>query len=246
MKETHPAPGRRAAEFTFAVTYSIREPGTSITFAKACPVPGPGTVKLALSKVAIESYGETKTRQQIFPIIRDMDVSIRPPSCLSVSGHFLRAFKNKFLNNGEVEHSISYREHVHTYGRLIIYHKIFGENQKLFETLFQAIGYWGEGSSLTYCLSIRNLEPKLGECITRLDTVTPRGLKDYQICYLTDIDHNATWDDIVAGRATSLFLYILPLKLVDQKRSGKVLKYEPIPVDAIPSNGFEKPIDKPK
>jgi hypothetical protein len=218
-----------AAEFTFAATYSIREAVTSATFARACPVPETGTVKLALIKVAVELYGEMKTKQDLFPIIRDMDISIRPPSHIGVSGQFLRAFKNKSLNNGEVEYSISNREHLHTSGQLIIYYRILEKNQNVIKTLSQAIGYWGQGNSLTYCLSVGILKPELGECITRLETITPQGLKDYQLCYLTDIDSNATWDDVITGKGTFLSLYVLPLKLDEQKRNGKVLKYKPIP-----------------
>ena len=165
-------------------------------------------MKLALIKVAIELCGETKTRLELFPIIRDLEVSIRPPSHIGVSGQFLRAFKNKYLNNGQVEYSISNREHIHASGPLIVYCKSSEENQNLIENLFQATGYWGQGNSLTYCLSIRNLEPKLGEYITRLDAITPRGLKDYQVGYLTDIDKSATWEDVVAGKGISLSLYV--------------------------------------
>jgi hypothetical protein len=173
MSEISLTPVWFAAEFTFATTYSIRQPGTSLTFAKACPVPGPGTVKLALIKTAVEFYGEIRTRQELFPVIRDMQVLIRPPLPLGVSGHFLRAFKNKYLNNGEVEYSLSYREHVHPMGHFIIYYECSSEYQKSIEVIFRAVGYWGQGNSLAYCISITKLQPKLGECIVRLDAIMP-------------------------------------------------------------------------
>jgi hypothetical protein len=62
------------AEFAFATTYSIREPGTSTTFIKACPIPGPGSIRLALMKASLELYGETRTRSEILPKVLDMDI----------------------------------------------------------------------------------------------------------------------------------------------------------------------------
>jgi hypothetical protein len=46
------------ASYKFPCTYSIRRPGSSMTSAMALPAPGPGTVRLALTRTALELYGE--------------------------------------------------------------------------------------------------------------------------------------------------------------------------------------------
>jgi hypothetical protein len=77
------------------------------------------------------------------------------------------------------------------------------------------------------------LEPKLGECISPFASVVNQGLKDYQLCFLMDIDDRATWDDIIAGRGRSLATYILPLRNIEQKKIGRILKHETIQGRAV-------------
>jgi hypothetical protein len=218
-----------AAEYTLPMTYSIREPGTSATFTKAIPVPGTATVKLALLRVAIEMYGLEYTRQRIFEVIRAIDVHIRPPAMIGISGQFLKTFKNRSDNKGDVQMSVVHREHCQTLDNMTIYVRCNMNVKNMLETLLMSIGYWGQGNSFAYCLSVQSSEPRLSECATKLSSISTIGLKGYETCYLNDLDVHATWDDILTGEGISLALYVLPIRIAEQKRKGRVLRFHPLP-----------------
>jgi len=68
-----------AADYHFPSTYSCRIPMSSISTALAMPTPGPATVRLALIRTGIKLFGLEMTREELFPVIRDMTVRVRPP-----------------------------------------------------------------------------------------------------------------------------------------------------------------------
>jgi hypothetical protein len=219
-----------AAEYSFATTYSIREPGTSATFAKCCPLPGPGTVKLALLKMSIELYGKDITQRTIFPLVNKMNVLIRPPQSVSISGQFLHRIKNDFRNSGGVQ-SMSVREHAQAMDSLHIYIECLEKEEAVISNLMSMIGYWGEGDSLAQCNCIKLANPITEECARKLDTIAPFGLRGYELCYLTNLRSNITWHDVIAGKGIYLSLYVLPMTVTKQSRNSRTLMFNKLPTN---------------
>jgi CRISPR-associated Cas5-like protein len=82
-----------AADYHFPATYSCRIPMSSTTHAPTLPTPGPATVRLALLRRGIEVFGLALTREELFPVLRDMAVRIRPPEAVAISPQLLKASK---------------------------------------------------------------------------------------------------------------------------------------------------------
>jgi len=82
-----------AADYHLPLTYSYRMPMSSMNHAPTLPTPGPATVRLALIRCSVELFGREVTREEVFPILREMQVRIRPPEAVAISPHLLKALK---------------------------------------------------------------------------------------------------------------------------------------------------------
>jgi hypothetical protein len=190
-----------AADYHFPGTYSCRVPMSSMNSALALPAPGPATVRLALVKVGIELYGLPYTRDVLFPILRAASVYIRPPEQVAISQQQVRLYKADApstktpLRIGEV---ISYREYAHAHGLLTIYMRVPTNVAEGCRSLLRAVGYWGQTSSLAYCVSVRQEKPCPEECIMPIRSLNSAERVGRRFsCMMTEFRHaHIEWDEI--------------------------------------------------
>jgi hypothetical protein len=224
-----------AADYHIPLTYSIRMAMTTGASASALPAPGPATVRLALSRVAIELYGLDQTRDILFPIFRSMEVRIKPPEEVAVSDQGLRLYKLTGGNKSKpfrITESFGSREYCHTEHTLTIYVKIPELYESVFRNLFSAIGYWGQASSLAFCTGVSRRVPRPGQCIEPFATFSTKRLKGYVTFPVTEFrDANVTWSEIQPATANGpvaaivLRMYIWPLTLIEQRSTHKIYRH---------------------
>lgn len=224
-----------AADYHFPGTYSCRMPMSSMNSALALPAPGPATVRLALLKVGIELYGLPYTRELLFPIIRSADVCIRPPEKVALSLQQIRTYKvdaptaRAPLRIGE---SVGYREYAHARGFLTVYIRVSSDAVEDCRSLLMAVGYWGQTSSLVYCMSVRQEKPCPGECVRSMSSLssTERAGKRFS-CVLSEFrDAHVEWDEIdpelcgtkAPKNPTKVEVYVWPMTFTEH-HAGKVL-----------------------
>ena len=231
-----------AADYHFPSTYSCRIPMSSMSSALAMPAPGPATVRLALIRTGIELFGLETMRDELFPILRAMPVRIRPPVRVAISPQTLRAYKwSGSKHKGEtLQESIITREMAHASGPMTVFLQIPAAVEQPMRTLLQAVGYWGQSSSLTSCLSVTQTPPTSGECATplvALDASLP--LQPFFSCLATEFSsRRLVWYDVVReeGRrkvkALRLDIYVWPLIIDYRHGTEKLLVRVPFRVKA--------------
>lgn len=220
-----------AAEYHFPSLYSCRIPMSSMTHAPTLPTPGPATVRLALFRCSLELFGKEVTQEEIFPIVRAMQVHIRPPEVVAISLHRLRAAKwevDKAEKQSFVQESLMIREMAHAEGPLTIYVRIPVTEERRFGTLLQAVGYWGQTDSFACCLAIHQGAPPEGECMLLLHHCAQESrLQPFFAGLATEFrDSQLSWEEVTAVPDTHarkaaqpallLNLYLWPLALLRQ------------------------------
>jgi hypothetical protein len=227
-----------AADYHFPYTYSCRIPMSSNSSALAMPAPGPATVRLALIRTGIELFGLETTREKLFPILRSMEVRVRPPERVAISQHTIRAYKrsgNK--QKGEtIQESITTREMAHASGPMRLYLRIPASGEQDMRALLQAIGYWGQSSSLTSCLHITQTPPIPGEyAIPLVSLTTSFPLQPFFSCLATEFSsRRLLWYDIVPEegspkrKALQLDIYVWPMVIDYRHGTQKLLVRVPL------------------
>jgi len=213
-----------AAEYHLPITYSCRMPFSSPFSAQCLPAPGPATVRLALIRTSIELFGIVYTRDTLFPAIRETTVMICPPVRVGISKHVLRFYKAS--QSGLVE-SIGYREFAHAEGSLVIYLEVPALLQRIFVELLSAIGYWGQGSSLTYCKQVYEEKPKTEETVRPLDEMAGASIGNRVTAFMTDWRKKDTTWEMVIGHESDQFLetklFVFPPEVCEQQSKGQWL-----------------------
>ncbi len=212
---------------------------SSMTSSLAMPGPGPGTVRQALISVAAELFGLAYTRDVIFPVARSMGLHIRPPKSVALSNQFLQMYKGEWhglAGHSTMEPSIGYREMAHATGEMTVYINIPAACEHVFSELLSSVGYWGQASSFTCCLSIRHEPPQMEECATPLRLL--KGgfpIRRYFSCIVTDFqDQRVKWEDILPilrdriPTALRMELYIWPMIIEEKRRAGTLLRRAPL------------------
>lgn len=227
-----------AADYHLASTYSCRIPMSSMSSALVMPAPGPATVRLALIHTGIELFGLEMVREELFPIIRAMTVRVRPPARVAISQHTLRAYKGNGNSpkSAALQESIITREMAHASGPMTIYLQIPASFEPIMRPLLQAVGYWGQSSSLTSCLSITQTPPIPGECAAPLVSLDPfLPLQPFFSCLATEFSsHQLLWIDIVPEddkrktKALQLDIYVWPLIIDYRHGTEKLLVRVPL------------------
>jgi hypothetical protein len=228
-----------AADYHFPSTYSCRIPMSSMQSALVMPAPGPATVRLALLRTGIEWYGLEMVRETLFPILRQAPVRIRPPKRVAISQHVLRAYKwsDDKHRRKSAQESIITREMAHASGPMTVYLQVPADVEQRLRVVLQAIGYWGQSSSLASCLGVTLTPPEPGECATplsQLDGTFP--LQPYFSCLATEFrSERIAWDDIVADDETTqkaealrLDVYLWPMMTEYRHGTQKVLVRTPM------------------
>jgi hypothetical protein len=227
-----------AADYHFPSTHSCRIPMCSMNSAPVMPAPGPATVRLALIKTAIECFGLEVIRDEIFPILRSAVVRVRPPERVAISQHILRAYKwsEDKRRRTIVQESIIVREMAHADGLMTVFLQVPEDFKERLRMMLQAIGYWGQTSSLTSCMGITQRMPVPGECavpLTLLDETLP--LRPYFSCLATEFrSDQLSWSDIVPGADTQrtealrLDIYVWPVITDYHHGTNKLLVRTPL------------------
>jgi hypothetical protein len=217
-----------AADYHFPSTYSCRIPMSSMNSASVMPAPGPATVRLALIKTGIECFGLQVIRDELFPILRLAVVRVRPPERVAISQQILRAYKwsEDKQHRKVIQESIIVREMAHAYGPMTIFLQIPVDYEQRLRVVLQAIGYWGQTSSLTTCVGITHTPPVYGECatpLTMIDSTLP--LQPYFSCLATEFrSDQLSWYDIVPDddmqRTEALHLEVYVWPMITKYRHG--------------------------
>jgi hypothetical protein len=227
-----------AADYHLPATYSCRLPMSSANSAPTSPGPGPATVRLALIRTSIELFGVEETRRLLFPSICSLSVQVRPPARVAISPHLLRAYKMEREAWGtRITEAPILREMAQADGPLTVYLRIPEAEADMWQQLLKAIGYWGQTSSLAWCVQVGEQVPSPQECIVPLRQWMNSGsLRPFYSCILSEFQDIAlTWEDFlpVVGVASRKFLrlevYLWPMTLKEQLGSGKVLVRMPFP-----------------
>lgn len=222
-----------AAEYHFPSTYSCRVPMSSEAHARVMPAPGPATVRLACIRTAIELFGIDRTREEIFPSLRQIDIRIRPPEQVAITQHRLRGYKRRVepkKRREVIQESVLLREMAHAYGPMIIYVGIPSQEELIYTALLKTIGYWGQSHSFASCINITHTEPEAGEYALPLRLLGPQyHLQPYFSCLVSEFRNSSlSWEEIVPEElpAKTQFLtldvYIWPLVLSHQQAGGKL------------------------
>lgn len=220
-----------AADFHMASTYSCRIPVSSQHSALAMPAPGPATVRLAMIRTAIELFGVEATRQTLFPMIRSAPVLIRPPDRVAISTQLLQAYKVS-KSSSHLKTSLAYREMCHAQGAVTIYLAVPINYEDAFREILQAIGYWGQANSLTFCTGVYSEAPNLSECarpLRLIEGAPPLG--QFFACIVSEFRSEPVgWDEIMQDTAAhklkplELELYVWPMLIIEQRRQHKLLR----------------------
>lgn len=226
-----------AADYHFPSTYSCRIPMSSISTTLAMPTPGPATIRLALIRTGIEFFGLEMIREELFPVVRDMIVRVRPPERVAISQHTLRAYKwSGSGHNQTLQESITTREMAQANGLMTVYLQVPVFAEQAMRSLLQVVGYWGQSSSLTSCLSITQTPPIPGECVAPLVSLNPSlPLQPFFSCLATEFSsRHLLWYDILPeeGRrkikALQLAIYVWPLIIDYRHGTEKLLVRVPL------------------
>jgi hypothetical protein len=223
-----------AADYHFASVYSCRIPTSSISSATTTPAPGPGTVRMALIRVALEFYGIEYTRQTLFPAICQAPIWIRPPAEVAISNQLLRMYKGD-KKSGNLQESVGYREVAHTSGQLTVYLQIPADLSQPFSKILENVSYWGQAHSLTCCVSVSHAEPDVTECARPLSSLEfTKPLRQFFTCVVSEFrDPQVGWEEVmpvvqpIASTAIRLQLFIWPLVITQQHSEGKLLQRQP-------------------
>jgi hypothetical protein len=160
---------------------------------------------------------------------------IRPPEQLAITQHQLQGYKrspNKEDRTEVIQNSLQQREMIHAKGDMTIYAQLPAPLRTQYTTLFQAISYWGQSSSLTTCLDVSEQEPKPQECLMSLTTlarVRPQSmLQPWFSALVAEFrDENVTWKEVMSPDAhlkkpvLQLDVAVWPLKLMQSEMSRK-------------------------
>jgi hypothetical protein len=196
--------------------------------APVMPAPGPTTVRLALMRTGIECFGLDAVRDQLFPVLRSAPVRVRPPERVAISQHILRGYKWSEDRAGRriVQESLIVREMAHAGGSMTVYLQVPEDCEQRLRVVLQAVGYWGQSSSLACCLGVTKTSPVPGESalpLTQIDGTIP--LRPYFSCLATEFrSDRLSWDDIVPGddaqktEVLRLEVYVWPM--ITQYRHG--------------------------
>lgn len=228
-----------AADYRFSALYSCRVPLSSDFSALALPAPGPATVRLALIRAGIELFGLAKVRDELFSTIQEMNVVIRPPDCIGISSQIVRGYKTTDGHAPEKNHireSVIVREYCHAKGALRIFINIPVTAEWLYRELLEAIGYWGQANSLTYCTEVAYRNPRAGEGVISLASIPATNLGGTSRQYLTTVlsefrDTAIEWAEILPvvnskqSEILATALYIWPLEVIEQQSTHKTLRY---------------------
>ncbi len=226
-----------AADYHFPSTYSCRVPMSSMNSASVTPAPGPATVRLALIRVGIELFGMEYVRDTLFPVIRAMNVCIRPPEHVALSYQVVRAYKaDEDRTSTYVSESPVYREMAHAEGVMTVYLEIPRHDLERWSVLLMAIGYWGQASSFASCTGITQTAPNVYECATPIQALaTHAPLQPYFSCVLSEFrDYKVEWHDVIPHARSpqnnpfTLDIYVWPLLIAKQHSGGKLLVRSPL------------------
>lgn len=192
-----------AADYHIPSTYSCRIPMSSANSVPVMPAPGPATVRLALIRTGIEMFGQDEVRDELFPVLRSAPVRIRPPERVAISQQMIRGYKwsEDRQKRQASQESVIVREMAHAVGPMTVFLQVPADAEQRMRRALQAIGYWGQSSSLASCLGVTNTPPVPGECaipLEQFDDTFP--LRPYFSCLVTEFrSDQLSWDDIVPG-----------------------------------------------
>ena len=223
-----------AAIYHFPSTYSCRYAMSSLASVQAVPTPGPGTIRLALIRTAIEVFGIDYTRDMLFTHIVAAKIAIRPPDRIAMTLQNLRVYKASEdieTRSTRYDESIAYREVAQADGPMIIYIQVPKAVYDHFRQLLLAIGYWGQANSFTQCLRVDFASPLSGECAMPLRDVSADTPVQHLVTgFVTEFrSSEVAWCDVVdttVSRSHNLVLpelYVWPLQLIEQHHDMRLM-----------------------
>ncbi len=112
-----------------------------------------------------------------------------------------------------------------------MYGEVPARDTDLWTEVLQAIGYWGQASSLVYCTRVYEGAPDPKECVTPLRNWKRYGpLEPFYSCILSEFrEGTLLWDEVmpVVGtkkeEALKLDVYVWPMVMAERHGRGKLL-----------------------
>jgi hypothetical protein len=221
-----------AANYHFPLTYSCRAPLSSPNSALAMPAPGPATVRLAMVRTGLELFGESYVRDELFPVLRTAEIHIQPPARVAISTQLFRAYKASKSEAGDyLATSLIYREVCQAEGVMTVYLKTPATYEAPCRETLEAIGYWGQANSLTWCTGVSHTLPQIGEYgIPLTELIAARPLQKFFCCLVSEFrDPAVAWDEIMPvlkereTKAIRLQVWVWPLVISKQWSNHKLL-----------------------
>jgi len=221
-----------AAFYHVPIMMSCRAPISSPETAQALPTPTPVTVQLALIRTAIERFGRSRTRDELFPHIVSCEPRIRPSKRIAISDQLLA--RSKVDSSGRSSLGIGYRQWVHCHGPFAVYVNVFPEMIKVFSALLQSVGYWGSADSLAVCLDARLEDPEPGSWMLPLEELPSSRIPEQTfIAFASTLNKSsASWEVITSPSLSSTSngpisqrLFAWPLAICERRSDGTLLEY---------------------
>ncbi len=207
---------------------------SSMSSALALPTPGPSTIRLALLRTALELFETEYTRHTLFPIVRSMAISIRPPEKIALSHQRLRSYKGIEQRKNtpiSVEESIMIREVAHASGTMTVYVHIPREAQATFSELFATVGYWGKADSFASCISVREESPVVDQCVRELSAwPADDAVQEYYSSIAADFANFAlSWEQVMGhsvdeGAMLTMTILVWPMVRIKQPGNATFLQ----------------------
>jgi hypothetical protein len=179
---------------------------------------------------AIELFGIKQTREVLFPNICSCEIRIYPPERVSISPHLLKIYKPTIDNTGEIHYQegLAIREFAHAKGNMTVFVKMPNRHTDVLQAILGNIGYWGQASSLAYCVNISNQEP--AEVFSGMPVEQVKDTEgNYFSCFVSEFaSREVKWATVVSGssgEATNslrYWLYVWPL-VICKRHNGHTL-----------------------
>jgi hypothetical protein len=138
-------------EIDFASLYSYRMPNLSPSYALTSPVPSPAALRLALVDTAIKTTGKVSYGEEIFELIKSVQLEIEPPEKVAILKFFIKRLKPSKQEKEKpikpCEESFGIREYCHFIGTLKIYIKLSKKEEEIVN-LIRSLRHLGTSDSI--------------------------------------------------------------------------------------------------
>jgi hypothetical protein len=178
-------------------------------------------------------FGIDYTRDELFPVIRQAEIRIRPPEKIAISNQFIRAYKATYDESRmdvRLDESPIYREVAQAAGVMTVFINVPTHCEEDFRTTLAAIGYWGQADSLACCTEICHAMPD-DQCAVALRSIIPTcPAKQFLASVASEFrDAQVDWKEVMPllhspkQGVVKMEIYVWPMVICERHTGGKTL-----------------------